>query len=80
MQNHDDLNNRRIRQLIEQFNAEEAYQDELRIALEQLRELVATTKNLANLESALRKRGWKLPKPPSVNAVGFWMETAPSYG
>jgi hypothetical protein len=76
---HDDLNNRRIRQLIEQFNVEEAHEEKLRIALEQLREVIATAQNLADLGSALRKLRWKLPTPPPVNAVGFWMETASSF-
>jgi hypothetical protein len=37
----DDLNNRRIRQLIEQFNAEETY-SELRSVLEELCKLIAS--------------------------------------
>ena len=66
---HDDLNNRRIRQLIEQFNAEEAYQRELPSALDELRKLIESGADLTDTVAALRKARWKLPTPPSVNVV-----------
>ncbi|HEV2716184.1 MAG TPA: hypothetical protein VGU64_13040 [Terriglobales bacterium] len=71
----DDLNNRRVRQLIEQFNAEEAYEEELRSAIEQLCKVAAASADLADLIAALRKMRWALPTPPQVNAVGLWVET-----
>ena len=70
----DDLNNRRVRQLIEQFNAEEAYEEELRSAIEQLCKVAAASADLADLIAALRKGRWALPIPPRVNAVGLWVE------
>jgi hypothetical protein len=75
---HLDLNNRRIRQLIEQFNTEEAYQRELQSAFDKLRKLIESGADLTDIVAALRKAGWKLPTPPSVNAVGLWLETASS--
>ena len=75
---HVDLNTCRIRQLIEQFNAEEAYQRELQSALDELRKLIESKPDLTDIVAALRKARWKLPTPPSVNAVGLWLETASS--
>jgi len=75
---HLDLNNRRIRQLIEQFNAEEAYQRELQSALDELRKLIESKPDLTDILAVLRKARWKLPTPPPVNAVGLWLETASS--
>ena len=75
---HLDLNNRRIRQLIEQFNTEEAYHRELQSALDELRKLIESKPDLTDIVAALRKAHWKLPTPPSVNAVGLWLETASS--
>jgi hypothetical protein len=69
-----DLNNRRIRQLIEQFNAEETYDSELRSALEELRKLIASGADLADLIGALRRTRWALPTPPPINAIGAWVE------
>jgi len=73
-----DLNNRRIRQLIEQFNTEETYYRELQAALDELRKLIESKPDLTDVVAALRKARWKLPTPPSVNAVGLWLETASS--
>ncbi len=70
----DDLNNRRIRQLIEQFNAEETYDSEFRSALEELRKLIASGADLADLIGALRRARWALPTPPPINAIGVWLE------
>jgi len=67
----DDLNNRRVRQLIDQFNAEEVYSNELRLALAKLRKLVGENPDLADLMVALRKARWTWPTPPPVNAVGL---------
>ena len=78
MHTSDDLSNRRIRQLIEQFNAEEAYGAGLRSALQGLRKLIASNAGLADPIAALRKARWSLPKPPPVNAVGFCVEDASS--
>ena len=75
---HVDLNTRRIRQLIEQFNAEEAYHRELQSALDELRELIESKPDLTDIVATLRKARWKLPTPPPVNAVGLWLETASS--
>ena len=66
----DDLNNRRIRQLIEQFNAEETYDSELRSVLK----LIASGADLADLIAALRRARWALPTPPPINAIGVWLE------
>ena len=71
MHTSDDLNNRRIRQLIDQFNAEEAYSAELRSAVVELRKLVDENADLADLVRALRKARWKWPTPPPVNAIGL---------
>ena len=71
MHTSDDLNNRRVRQLIDQFNAEEAYSDELHSALVKLRELIDENADLADLIAALRKTRWNWPMPPPVNAVGL---------
>jgi len=73
----EDLNNRRIRQLIEQFNAEEAYDAELRSALEELRKLIANNVDLAGLIAALRKARWKLRERPPVDAIGVCVESLP---
>ena len=70
----DDLNNQRIRQLIEQFNAEETYDSELRSALEELRKLIASGVDLADFIGALRRARWALPAPPPINAIGAWVE------
>jgi len=70
----DDLNNRRIRQLIEQFNAEETYDSEFRSALEELRKLIASGADLADLIGAVRRARWALPTPPPINAIGVWLE------
>jgi hypothetical protein len=67
----DDANNRRIRQLIEQFNAEEAYDAATRAAMAQLRELVSNAANLEELLAGLRKSRWKFPAPLPVDAVGL---------
>jgi hypothetical protein len=75
----DDLNNRRIRQLIEQFNAEEEYELELGSAIEELRKLIASKADLADLMAALRKARWKLPTPPPVNAIGILAENSFSH-
>jgi hypothetical protein len=69
----DDVNNRRIRQLIEQFNAEEAYDADAHAAIAQLRELVAKAATLEELLGALRKSRWKFPKLLPVDAVGMWV-------
>ncbi len=69
----DDVNNRRIRQLIEQFNAEEAYDADAHAAIAQLRELAANAATLEELLGALRKSRWKFPKPLPVDAVGTWV-------
>ena len=71
----DDVNNRRIRQLIEQFNAEESYDTNTRAAIAQLREIVAKAANLEDLLAALRKSRWNFPKPPPIDAVGVWVQT-----
>jgi hypothetical protein len=71
MHTSDDLNNRRVRQLIDQFNAEEAYSAELHSAIAKLRMLVMENADLADLITALRKARWKWPTPPPVNAVGL---------
>ena len=71
MHTSDDLNNRRVRQLIDQFNAEEAYSAELRSALVELRKLIDDNVDLADLVRALRKARWKWPTPPLVNAIGL---------
>ena len=70
----DDLNNRRIRQLIEQFNAEEAYDAELRSTIEELLKLVASNADLTDLIAALREWRLILRKRPPVNATGVWVE------
>ncbi len=70
----DDLNNRRIRQLIEQFNAEETYDSELRSVLEELCKLIASGADLADLIAALRRARWALPTPRPINAIGAWVE------
>jgi hypothetical protein len=72
----DDVNNRRIRQLIEQFNAEETYDSELGSALEELRKLIASGADLADLIAALRRLRWTLSMPPPVNAIGVWLENS----
>ena len=69
----DDVNNRRIHQLIEQFNAEEAHDAATRAAMAQLRELVSKAANLEELIAALRKSRWKFPAPLPVAAVGLWV-------
>ena len=70
----DDVNNRRIRQLIEQFNAEEAHDADARASIAQLHELVAEAANLEDLLAALRKSRWNCPKPLPVDAVGMWFK------
>jgi hypothetical protein len=70
----EDLNNCRIRQLIEQFNAEEAYTEELHLVIQELRKLVVSNADLADLIAALRKWRLTLRKRPPVNAVGVWVE------
>jgi hypothetical protein len=72
----DDLNNCRIRQLIEQFNAEEAYEAEVHSAIETLRKLIGHDADLADLIAALRRLRWALPTPPPVNAIGVWVENS----
>lgn len=67
----DDLNNRRVRQLIDQFNAEEAYSAELHSALVKLRELIDENADLADLVVAFRKARLKWPMLPPVNAIGL---------
>ncbi len=74
MQSPDDVNNRRVRQLVEQFNAEEAYADESRSVREEWDKLLASGAELTALIGALDKVRRKLPKPPPVNAVGLWLE------
>lgn len=69
----DEVNNRRIRQLIEQFNAEEAHDADTPAAIAQFRELAAKAANLEELLAALRKSRWKFPKPLPVDAVGLWV-------
>ena len=69
----DEVNNRRIRQLIEQFNAEEAHNADTRVAIAQFRELAAKVANLEELLAALRKSRWKFPKLLPVDAVGLWV-------
>ena len=69
----DDVNNRRIRQLIGQFNAEEAYDAAAREAMAQLRELVSQAADLEELFAGLRKSRRKFPAPLPVNAVGLWV-------
>lgn len=71
MHTSDDLNNRRVRQLIDQFNAEEAYSAELRSALVELGKLIDENADLTDLVHALRKARWKWPMPPPVNAIGL---------
>ena len=70
----EDLNNCRIRQLIEQFNAEEAYTEELHLVIQELRKLVVSNADLADLIAALRKWRLILRKRPRVNAIGVWVE------
>ena len=70
-----DLNNRRIRQLIEQFNAEEAYNSALHSAMEELRKLFASDADLAEVIAALRKWRSILRNRPAVNAIGLCVET-----
>ena len=72
----DDLNNRGIRQLIEQFNAEETYDSELRSGTEELRKLIASDADLADLIAALRTPGWASPTSPHLNAIGVWVENS----
>ena len=72
----DELNNRRIRQLIEQFNADEEYAAELDSAIEELRKLIASNADLADLMVALRKARWRLLTPPLTNAIGICVETS----
>ena len=69
-----DLNNWRIRQLIEQFNAEEAYNSGLHSAMEELRELLANDADLAKAIAALRKWRSILRNRPAVNAIGLCVE------
>ena len=69
----DEVNNRRIRQLIEQFNAEEAHDADTRAAIAQFRELAAKAANLEELLAALHKSCWKFPKPLAVDAIGLWV-------
>lgn len=71
MQPCDELNNRRIRQLINQFNVEEAYAAELRSVLAELGKLIDENASLADLIYALRKARWRWPTPPPVNAIGL---------
>lgn len=66
----DDLNNRRIHQLIDQFNAEEAYSADLRSAFAELHKLVDENAEVADLIVALGKARWNWPTPPPVNAIG----------
>jgi len=75
----DDVNNRRIRQLIEQFNAEEAYEAELREAREEIDKLLSESAPLSNLLAALRKFSRKMRTPRLVNAVGTWAESSSSH-
>lgn len=72
-ENADEVNNRRIRQLIEQFNTEEAHDADTRAAIAQFRELAAKAANLEELLAALRKSRWKFPKSLPVDAVGLWV-------
>ncbi|HEY4256558.1 MAG TPA: hypothetical protein VGM66_05025 [Candidatus Udaeobacter sp.] len=74
MQTLDDLNNCRIRRLIEQFNTEEAYDAELRSAIEEMRKLIASNADLTDLIAALRKWRLILRKRPPINATGVWAE------
>ena len=69
-----DLNNRRIRQLIEQFNAEEAYNSALHSAMEELRKLLASDADLGEAIAALRKWRSILRNRPAVNAIGLCAE------
>jgi hypothetical protein len=69
-----DLNNRRIRQLIEQFNAEEAYNSALHSAMEELRKLLASDADLAEAIAALRKWRSILRNRPTINAIGLCVE------
>jgi hypothetical protein len=71
MHTSDDLNNRRVRQLIDEFNAEGAYSAELRLPLAQLPKFAHENADLADLIAALRKARWTWPTPPPVNAVGL---------
>lgn len=71
--NADEVNNRRIRQLIEQFNLEEAHDADTHAAIAQFRELAAKAANIEELLAALRKSRWKFPKPLLVDAVGLWV-------
>ncbi len=73
----DDLNNRRTRRLIEGFNAEEAYDAERRSALEELRKLIGSNADTAEVTAALRKWLSILRKRAPVNAIGFWVENSP---
>jgi hypothetical protein len=74
----DDLNNRRIRQLIEEFNAEETYDAERRSALEELRKLIGSNADIAEVTAALRKWLSILRKRPPVNAIGLWSKIQPT--
>ena len=69
-----DLNNRRVRQLIEQFNAEEAYNSALHSALEELRKLLASDADLAEVIAGPRKWRSILRKRSSISAIGVWVE------
>jgi hypothetical protein len=64
-----DLNNGRVRQLIEQFNAEEAYNSALHSAIEELRKLFASDADLAEAIAALRKWRSILPRSPRHSSL-----------
>ena len=66
-----DPNNRRIRQLIEQFNAEEAYNSALHSATEELRKLLGSDADLGEALAALCKWCSILRNRPTVNAIGL---------
>ena len=79
MPSRDDINNRRTRQLIEQFNAEEAYELELRAARDETDKLLSGNYPLPDLFASFRKWFRKLRTPPPVNAVGLWIEKSSSH-
>jgi hypothetical protein len=70
----DDVNNSRMRQLIEQFNAEEAYAWELHSLMREWAGLIVSGADLTSVLAAFRRARPTAPKPPPVNAIGLWLE------
>lgn len=70
----DDVNNRRIRQLIEQFNAEEFHAAERRSIVTEWDQLIASGADLKMLIVALARARRRFLRPPPVKAIGMWIE------